>query len=380
MDTTRQILIIAGETSGDTHGAGIVTGLLECDPELRITGIGGSEMESRGMELLYHVRDVSFMGFAEIIRHLPFLKRMRDDLLDWMDANDPDAVILIDYPGFNLRFAKKIQSRDVPVYYYISPQVWAWGKRRLKTMGDYLRRMYVIFPFEEELYREHGIPSEFVGHPLVEEIEHISSRDAFLSDAGLDPSRRVLGMFPGSRRQELQRHMDVMLDAWERLRAEADRDLQACVAVAPDLEADLPEMVRSHPEVRLVQGRTHGVMQHCDVAVASSGTATLELAYFRTPMVIIYRMNFLTYWIGRLLVDMPYIGLANIVAGEQVVPELIQGDVTPGRIAGEVSRYLRDTEYYQGVRESLGSIRAQLGEPGASRRVAESIYRELYGG
>lgn len=379
MQSSKHILIIAGETSGDTHGAGLVAGLREQDPGLKISGIGGANMESRGMELLYHVKEISFMGFAEIIRHLPFLKRVRDNLLDWMEQHQPDAVILIDYPGFNLRFARKIRSTDVPVYYYISPQVWAWGKGRLRGMGEYLRKMFVIFPFEEQLYREHGIPAEFVGHPLVEEIEDQPSKREFFSSVDLNPELPLIGLFPGSRTQELHRHTDVMLKAWERITGDEERELQACIALAPDLEYEDSTLAKDHPGIQPVRGKTHAVMQHCDIAIVSSGTATLELAYFTTPMVIIYRMNMLSYWIGKLLVDMPYIGLANIVAQQQIVPELIQRDANPDRIAHEVTRFLQDDEYFHEVKDALGTVKDRLGDPGAGRRVAESIYTEVYG-
>lgn len=375
---SKHLLIIAGEASGDSHGAGVVAGLLEQDPALHIAGIGGTQMESAGMELLYHVRDVSFMGFAEILRHLPFLKRMRDNLLEWVDQYHPEAIILIDYPGFNLRFAKKMRSRDIPVYYYISPQVWAWGKGRLSRMKESIRKMFVIFPFEEDLYHDHGVQAEFVGHPLVEEIRDLPSRETFFADQSLDPESLTIGLFPGSRRQEIERHIEVMVGGWEKLRSADPGSRQCCVAVAPDLDDAMLDPVRERGDMRLIRDNTHAVMKYCDVAVASSGTATLELAYFETPMVIIYRMNPVTYWIGKLLVDMPYIGLANIVAQRNVVPELIQHDATSDKIADNVERYLQNPEYREQVKCVLGEVRSKLGEPGAGRRVAQSVYMEVY--
>ncbi|MCF7803822.1 MAG: lipid-A-disaccharide synthase [Candidatus Marinimicrobia bacterium] len=373
----KKILIIAGETSGDTHGAGLVRGLRKARPEISISGIGGNRMASEGMELLYHVREMSFMGFAEVVKHLPFIWRVMKRLENWVDEHDPKAVVLIDYPGFNLRFARRMKKRDVPVYYYISPQVWAWGKGRLKKMKKLVDRMYVIFPFEEDLYREHDVPVEFVGHPLVEEVKELQDRDAFFRRYGCLTETTTIGLLPGSRGQEIERHLDPMLEALSNIRREYQKPLQFLLAVAPDLDDSVFAKYDIPDDVHLVRDHTYEVMQYSDVVVTSSGSATLEVAYFGTPMVIIYRTSTLTWWMGNLLVDMPYIGLANIVAGEQVVPELLQNDVNADNISGEVVRYLNDSEYLEKVQTSLGNIRDKLGDPGAGRRVAESIIGEI---
>jgi len=355
-----------------------VKGLLGLHPDLQVAGIGGDKMRRAGMELLYHVREMSFMGFVEVIKHLPFILRVRNRLEDWVDEYNPDAVVLIDYPGFNLRFAKRMKHRDIPVYYYISPQVWAWGRGRLKKMKRLVDKMYVIFPFEEELYEQYEVPVEFVGHPLVEEVKGLQSESDFFRKNGLDNGMKTIGLLPGSREQEIDRHLEPIMESIPLIQKTFDRPLQFVLAAAPDLapviftDRGLPD------EVRLVRDKTYEVMKYSDVIITSSGSATLEVAYFGTPMVILYRMSTLTWWLGNLLVDMPYIGLANIVAEKEVVPELLQNNVNPKTIAQEIGHYLTDEAYYNSVKESLGEIREKLGEPGAGHRVAQSISTEIY--
>ena len=374
----KRVLIIAGETSGDTHGAALVKSLNALEPDIQIGGIGGNRMRNAGMELLYHVRDMSFMGFAEVVRHLPFIRRVMNRLQQWVEEEQPDAVILIDYPGFNLRFARRMKKRDIPVYYYISPQVWAWGKGRLKKMHKLVDTMFVIFPFEEELYREHGVNARFVGHPLVEEVETVEPKESFFQSVGLDPEVTTVGLLPGSRRQEIERHLEEMLDATDIIRSRYDKPVQFCLAIAPDRSLEEFDLSAAR-DITLIQERTYVVMQHSNVAIVSSGSATLELAYFGTPMVIIYKTSTLTWWLGNLLVDMPYIGLANIVAEKKVLPELLQHDASGSNIAEETLHYLRESEYYQSVRSELQHIRDKLGEPGAGHRVASAICEQLYG-
>ena len=318
------------------------------------------------------------MGFAEVLRHLPFIRHVMNELKSWVEQNQPDAVILIDYPGFNLRFAKRMKKLDLPVYYYISPQVWAWGKNRLKKMHKLVDRMFVIFPFEEDLYHQHGVETEFVGHPLVEEIREVRSKTEFFEEIGFNPEITTIGLLPGSRHQEIERHLVDMVEAVEILRKQYDAPLQFCLAVAPDRDPQEFDLA-SASGITLVQNRTYEVMQNCDIAVVSSGSATLELAYFGTPMVIIYRTSTLTWWLGNLLVDMPYIGLANIVAEKKVLPELLQNEASSTNIAVEVLKYLRDDSYRENVKSELQEVREKLGEPGAGHRVASSICKQLYG-
>jgi len=314
------------------------------------------------MELLYHISDMSIMGFVEVVKHLPFLLKVKQRLEQWIEDYQPDAVILIDYPGFNLRFARTVAVHDIPIYYYISPQVWAWGKRRIKKMKKLLRKIFVIFPFEEELFQDNQIPVEFVGHPLTEEIKTVQSRRDFFAEHDNDPDIPTIGLLPGSRKQEIERHLDVMLQAADILKAQWEGPLQFWLALAPDISlGDIGEYALPE-DVKIIQGKTHEIMN-----------------YSQAVMVIIYKMNTFTWWIGKMLVDMDHIGLANIVAGRKVVPELLQKDANGPRIAREVLCYLQDTDYYDEVKEGLSDVKELLGEPGAGRRVAHSISSELYG-
>lgn len=367
-----RVMMIAGEASGDLHGAGVVKALRTMVPGIDIFGIGGENMRSEGMEIVQHISSMSFMGFVEVIRHLSVIRNVERRLLSMLDERKPDVVVLIDYPGFNLRFARAVKARRIPILYYISPQVWAWNRRRVKKIRRLVNAMKVILPFEVDLYRREGIDAEFVGHPIVERIGSISSREDFLRANGLDPAFRLLALFPGSRLQELERIMPVLVDVARKIRATPG--IQVALGVAPNLG---PETVsRFLPEgsgITLVEHGAYDLMQHADAAIVTSGTATLEAGWFGTPMVIVYRTSPLTYLIGRLLVNVPYIGLVNIVAGSKVVPEFVQGEMTLGKLLPSVRRLLLDRAYAQEIREKLAVIKERLGGPGASERVARGI-------
>ncbi len=367
-----RVVMVAGEASGDLHGAGVIRALRTAVPGVEVLGIGGDAMKAEGMEIIQHISSMSFMGFVEVVKHLGLIRDVERRMEEVLDRRKPQVVVLIDYPGFNLRFAAAAKRRNIPVLYYISPQVWAWNRGRVKRMRNLVDRMKVVFPFEVAIYRSEGIDVEFVGHPVVERIGSRLSREAFSSAHGFDPAGKILGLFPGSRLQELERILPVMVDV-----AKAARRIpgvQVALGVAPNLG---PDAVRRHMPadtgIMLVENATYELMRHSDAAVVTSGTATLETGWFGTPMVVVYRTSPLTYMIGRLLVDVPYIGLVNIVAGRHVVPEFVQGSMTVRHIVPVISRLLTDPAAAQEMREQLGVIRERLGAPGASARVAEGI-------
>lgn len=370
----RRVLMVAGETSGDLHGGGVVRELRRLRPGVDVYGIGGDRMRAEGMELVRHCSAMAFMGFAEVVRNLPFVLRVEKELAALLERRPPDAVVLIDYPGFNLRFARRARRAGVPVLYYISPQVWAWHRSRVGTIRKVVDAMKVVFPFEVEIYRSAGVDVEFVGHPLVDTLGDNGPRDDVLRRLGLDPSGSVLGLFPGSRAQEIDR----ILPAVGKASLALHRALGAQVALglAPNLEESF---VRSRLPaglpVRIVRGETHALMQWSDVAVVTSGTATLETAWYGTPMMVVYGTSPLTYAIGRALVDVPAIGLVNIVAGKQVTAEYVQSGLTAEAVRCEAERLLTDPGAAAAMRRELGVIRERLGEPGASARVAAGIVR-----
>ena len=368
----RRVLIIAGEASGDGHGAGVVRELKRRVPDLDVYGVGGDGMRQAGMDLLAHISGLAFMGFVEVVRHLGVIRRLESTLARALQERRPDVVVLIDYPGFNLRFARRARQLGIPVLYYISPQVWAWHRGRVRRMRHLVSRMKVVFPFEVEIYRQAGVDVEFVGHPLAERIGSNVTRDSFFRQHTLDPGRRLLGIFPGSRHQEIERILPVMLQAAGLV--QQTHDVQVALSVAPSLGVEVvrPYLTDARGVVAIEHG-TYDLMCHADAGLVTSGTATLEMGWFGTPMAVVYRTSFPTYVLGRMLVRVDTIALCNIVAGSRVVPEYIQHEATPDRLASAVARMLDDEAYAAGMRAQLSVIRRNLGGPGASRRVAEAV-------
>ncbi|MBN1895692.1 lipid-A-disaccharide synthase [bacterium] len=368
-----KIMMIAGEASGDTHGANLMAALKKKRPGLVFFGIGGDRMISEGLEPVYHIRQMAFLGFFEVIRHFPFIRKVFKTMHRILDERLPDLVILIDYPGFNLKFAEQARKKGFRIIYYISPQIWAWGRGRIKKIRENVDCILVIFPFEEILYRKAGVPAVFVGHPLKDSFDPGVSRRDFLNHYGVGPETRILGLFPGSRNQEVERLLPVMVQAFERLRSEMP-DLEAMVGQANTLPDSLySDMLGGHDRIIRLRDQTHALMKYCDVALVASGTATLETAMAGTPMVVLYKMAPLSFFIGRLLVRIPDIGLVNIVAGRRIVPELVQGDASPDRIFHAVKPFLTDEAYNRRTRKELLRVNQKLGGRGASGRAAARI-------
>lgn len=370
--------MIAGEASGDLHGSGVVRELKRLDPSLEIVGVGGDRMRQEGMDLIYHIRELSFMGFLEVVKHLPVIRSVERSLTALLDLQRPDAVVLIDYPGFNLRFARIAKKRGVKVIYYISPQVWAWHRSRIKKMRGIVDAMLVIFPFEVEMYRSEGISAEFVGHPLLEVLQTGLDRAGFCKRFGLDPTKHILALIPGSRMQEIEQMLPLMIKT-----ARAVREAHGCevaLSVAPTLdERAFHRYVRNDDEwIHPVKHATYELMENARLALVTSGTATLETACFQTPMLVVYRTSWFTYLLGRVLVEVKNIGLVNIVAGKEIVPEFIQHKATARALADEAVRLFGDEERLTAMRAELSTIREKLGTPGASGRVAAKIV-ELIG-
>ena len=366
-----RVMMIAGEASGDLHGAGVVRALRSLHHTLDIYGVGGDRMQREGMQLVYHVNELSVMGFAEVVKQLPRIYSVEKTLEQLLKLKRPDVVVLIDYPGFNLRFARIAKQNGVPVVYYISPQVWAWRKSRIKKMKGTVDAMLVVFPFEEQMYREKGVDAEFVGHPLLESLRTEFERENFFKRYGLDPRKRLVGILPGSRIQEIENIFPVMLSAARGIVAQDD--VNVAVGVAPTLEEKYFKTMYNVEGVHLITGATYDLMAHSDVAIVTSGTATLETALLGTPLIVVYKTSWLTYLIGRLFVRVKNIGLVNIVAGKQIVPEFIQHRATAGNLVREALRLLNDERAATDMREELSKLKGMLGERGASQRVAERI-------
>jgi lipid-A-disaccharide synthase len=367
-----RVMMIAGEASGDLHGAGVVRELKKRIPTLDIFGVGGDNMQREGTELVAHISALSFMGFVEVVRNLSAIKALERQLETLLTSRRPDVVVLIDYPGFNLRFARRAKRLGIKILYYISPQVWAWNKRRVKDMKGRVDAMKVVFPFEVDIYKREGINVEFVGHPLAEMLRSSSSREEFFRTHGLDPNKKLLGLFPGSREQEIAMILPTMIRAAKSL--QQSRPVQVALGVAPNLGSGLiRRFLPKGTTVALIENATYDLMHHADAAIVTSGTATLETGWFGTPMVIVYKTSPLTFFIGRMLVDVANIGLVNIVAGAAIVPELVQHQLTVEHLVEAVGRIFDDNVYAHTMKTELRSIRTKLGTPGASARVAEGI-------
>lgn len=362
-----KVAVVAGEASGDLHASHVIHDLRKLDPSLETFGIGGDLLAAEGMRVLHHAREMGIVGLFNVIRHLPMFRRVFRELIDTIVAERPDVVLLVDYPDFNLRVARRCKELGLRVVYYISPQLWAWRRGRVKQVEKYVDRMIVIFPFEEEFYRRHNVPVAYVGHPLVEQLAGIERPPA---NGG--PLR--IALLPGSRRMEVRSLLPAMLDAVAVLRRE--REVDAYLVQAPTIErATLDAIIAERGvDIRIIEHDRGHAVAAADVALSSSGTATLESAILGTPVVVVYRLSRLNYEVGRRLVRLPHFSLVNIVAGREVVPELLQNDVNGIRMASEVRRLL-EPKVNAEVRAALTEVRSKLGEPGAAGRVAAEIHK-----
>jgi lipid-A-disaccharide synthase len=374
---SQTLLVVAGEDSGDLHGAELLRELKARQPDLRIIGVGGSRMSPFLDRKLADVKDLAVVGFIEVIRHLPRLNRLFKAILAAAAEESVGSALLIDYPGFNLRLAKALrqQAPAVSLHQYVCPQVWAWKKGRIPELGRILDTLYCLFDFEPELFRGYPVDARFVGHPLVEVVRPECSREAFFAETGLDPARPLVALLPGSRKGEIQRLLPPLAELARRWRA-ARPEVQWVLPVAPSLD---PAFVRAHlgtAPVTLVEGCPYAARAFADAALVASGTATLETALLGTPFAIIYKLNGLTYQLAKRIVKVPYFGLANVVARREVARELLQGEVNPERLSQELTRLLDPMEALR-LRTGLAEVRGHLGAPGAAGRVAGDLLGKL---
>jgi lipid-A-disaccharide synthase len=367
----KRIMIVAGEASGDMYGARLVSEALQLDPGLRFQGVGGSAMRAAGVETLIDANDLAVMGLVEVLAHFRVIARAFATLKRIIRTSPPALLILIDYPGFNLRLAAVAKAAGVPVLYYISPKVWAWRPGRARQIARTVDRIAVIFPFEVPIYEKVGAAVTFVGHPLLEMVQPTMSRPEALSAFGLTGPGQVVGLFPGSRRSEIRALLPVMLAA-ATLLAQRCPGLQFVLPLASSIEPELVDgfLAQAAVPVTVVRGRNYDVIQACDAIIAASGTVTLEIALLGIPQVIIYKVAPLTYAVAKRLVTVAHVGICNIVADERVVPELLQHEAEPARIAAEIGRFLLEADYRGTVTAKLQGIREKLGTSGASRNVA----------
>ena len=396
------LFISAGEASGEHYGALLTTAirkrLAASEQTAQFFGMGGARMEAAGLDRVVRAEDVAVMGLTEVVRHLPRIYGEYRKLKRAIRERRPDVAVLIDFPEIHFRLAREFDQMHVPVIYFVSPQLWAWKKHRIRLVQKYVRRMLVIFPFEEPFYREHGVEAEFVGHPLAELPPPAISRQQFAAENGLNPAKTWIGLLPGSRPREIRDHLPVMLEAARclampgRSGREASTEFEFLTPLAPTLSqaqrSDVLALVKEHGggvTVRLVDD-ARAALLHARASVVASGTATVEAALIGNPFVVVYRVSPLTYAIARRTVKVPHVAMANLIAGKRIVPELIQKDFTAANIVQQIERLLPDGAPRQSMMQELAEIRNALtvrarerGDktPGAVERVAEIVVAEI---
>ena len=368
------LMIIAGEISGDLIGASLIKELKKLDPKIVTYGIGGNKMQIEGMNILYHINQMAFLGFSEIVRHLPFIKKVQSELLTTVKKKKIKSVVLIDYPGFNLSIAKKIKKSGIKIIYYVSPQLWAWGSGRIKKIKNRIDKMLVVFPFEQKLYIKNNIDVELVGHPLVERINNYKflSRKELSQKFQLDESKDILLLMPGSRRQEVEKVYPQIVNAAKNLGEEFN--LQIVTAGSVNIDIELFNQLSGTSDIKVVKGYTYDLIKHAKFGIIKSGTSTLEAAYFSLPMIIVYKTSRLTYLIGKQLIKVNKIGMPNILLDDDVVPELIQSDVSEEKLYKAGRQILSDQNRYSSIKVKLSEVKNKLGNENASARAAKHIY------
>ena len=372
-----KIMLSAGEASGDRLGAGLARALSRLHPGVELVGMGGDEMAEAGVRLVRHASDVAVVGFVEVIRHLPTIRRAMASLDTVLRDERPDVFVPIDFPDFNLRLAAKAKAVEVPVVYYVSPQVWAWRKGRVRAMRRFVRRMLVLFPFESAFYEVEGVPSTFVGHPAASERAR-AARGELLPRLGLDPGRSVVALLPGSRVGEAGRLLPILLEAAEVLRR-THPSAQFALPRAKTIPAEFLEGFIARAAVKdiVVTGDAYpGILEVSDAAAVASGTATLDAALAGLPFVAVYTMQPVSYLIAKLLVRVDHIALPNLVAGRRIVPELVQGACTPSSVARSIAAFLDDPGKAEALRSGLSGVRAALHGDGAFDRAAAAVLEE----
>lgn len=364
----REVLFVAGEASGDLHASGVARELARRGAPFRLVGIGGDQMGEAGVELLEHADNLAVMGFVEVLRHVPRHWALLRRLGARIRSGQVALVVLIDYPGFNMKVAKIAADAGVPVLYYITPQVWAWGAGRLDKLARWVTRAAVILPFEQQLLADHGIDATFVGHPLLDRAAALPEKAAARETLGLAADAPVLALFPGSREQEILRHLDDFVRVADELKRRDPR-LQVVVSVAPTIDLD-----PGRCPFPMVHSASFTVLRAADAAMCKSGTTTLEAAVAGCPLVVAYRTSGITYALARRLVRIPHIGLVNVVAGREVAPEFVQDALRPTAVADALEPLLRPGDPVRNAMlAGLADVRGALGSPGAAGRVAEMV-------
>lgn len=373
-------MIVAGEASGDLHGAHLVAAMKQLEPNLSFCAMGGVALRDQGVEILYDAAKMAVVGLVEVVTHLKDILAARRILVKELQNNPPDLLILIDYPDFNLLLAAKAKKLGIPIFYYISPQVWAWRSGRVKKIGRLVDQMVVILPFEKDFYHARGVEVVYAGHPLVDSVKTSMSRAEFCRLNRINPDNRLIGMLPGSRKKEIRSMLPVFLQTAEKLAA-SHEGLTFLLPLAPTLtREDLKEggLDSDRVDVQVISENRYDLMASCEAVMAASGTVTLELAILDVPMVVSYKVAPFTWFVANLLVDVDYASLVNLIVGRQVVPELLQDQCTPESISHAINEIFFGTEKREKMLSGLAEVRQKLGKSGASRRTAELALKTAF--
>ena len=370
-----RILISAGEASGDIHAAAVTAAIKKIDSSAEVFGMGGDALRNAGGEVLFDIKDHGVMGFVEVLKKLPDLFKLRDDFERVMDERKPDCLITVDYPGFNMKLAKLAHDKGIPVVSYIAPSAWAWHKSRAKKVAKIVDKVACIFPFEYDVYKEAGAPVEFVGHPLVDIVKPKMTKEEAMAFAGKEEGKKLILLMPGSRLMEIEKMLPTLLEAAKLIKKQLP-EVSFVMPRAGTIPVSLLEekIQASGLEVKITEGNNYDLFSVADLALATSGTVTLEAALCGLGSVIVYKTNPVTYFIAKLVVNIPHIGLPNIVAAKSVLPELIQNDFTPAKVAQE-ALVLLESERNAKMKEELAYVKERLGKPGAVGRVAELVLK-----
>ncbi len=368
-----KFFVITGEASGDLHASFLIKEIKKRLPESRFFGIGGKKMEDEGVKLFFNIEKISVVGFWEAFMKVGNIRKILRSIVEKMRSMKPDALILVDFPGFNLRLAPFAKNLGIKVIYYITPQVWAWGGWRLRSMYKNIDLALVIFPFEERIFSSYGIKTSFVGHPILDEMSLKKSKELFCKEHALSPEKPIIALLPGSREGEIKRILPIMLLISKEIKKRRS-DVQFILpTISEEMEGFLPDK----RNIRIIYDETSDGIHVADTALAASGTVTLETAFLGTPSVIIYKISILTYLIIKWLIKLPYIGLVNIVRGKKIIPEYIQFSIRINQISDEILRMLEDTRYVATIKEELKEVKKILGKKGASKNAAEIIVKEI---
>ncbi len=373
MAQINRIFIICGEPSGDLNAASLAKAILNINPQIKISGVGGTLLNQAPAVIYQDIKELAVIGLFDVLKKLPKFFSLQKLILEKIKEEKPDAIILVDFSGFNLRLARKI-NKALPVIYYVSPQVWASRPGRIKTIKDYIHKMIVLFKFEEEFYKRYGTDVDFVGHPLLDIVKPVSEKREFLRKLNLSESKTTITLLPGSRKQEIKNILPIMLKSCTLINRQM-KESQFVIAKSPHVDLDIYNRIIGgfNIDLNIIEGKTYDCLNIADFCLVASGTATLETAIMQKPFAVIYKMNLLNYLLYRPQVKIPYIGMVNIVAGRKIVPEFIQFGATPKEISRQVLEILQNPSRIEQMQNGLAQVKSLLGEKGASLRAARII-------